>query len=343
MGSDSMNIMLASRSSIPFLVLLSIARAAKLDDKSLYHVVEDMPGNETHGSGKEPVATCSDVMARNGLNFSSFWQGAAHGLHSLHLEEIRYFFEANAREKNKIPVVNKNLSSEQAILFNAPLAGYDEQFNTMALKVMAYFMRNDRPDFFEQGLNTLEKLSHQYHMHEIYAAAAPIYKRMKENPPTDSELCGCVNDITGNGILTEMVHIAKQLKYFQQQARMARQLQGGFAPPSICPSVESYTQTYRRYGGCGRRKREAGDDNQQAKIENLQEDYLANPTHETAMNLLNEKPWKGNTLVGPQQWIPYQAMLTASMIDEEELNDFATFLYCRLNQPDTDHPKDLFV
>ena len=61
-----MNIMLASRSSIPFLVLLSTARAATLDDKSLYHVVEDMPGNETHGSGKEPVATCSDVMARNG-------------------------------------------------------------------------------------------------------------------------------------------------------------------------------------------------------------------------------------------------------------------------------------
>ena len=58
--------MLASRSSIPFLVLFSIARAATLEDKSLYHVVEDLHGNETHGSGKEPVATCSDVMARNG-------------------------------------------------------------------------------------------------------------------------------------------------------------------------------------------------------------------------------------------------------------------------------------
>ena len=64
--SVSMNIMLASRSSIPFLVLLYLARAAKLDDKSLYHVVEDLPEMETHGSGKEPVATCSDVMARNG-------------------------------------------------------------------------------------------------------------------------------------------------------------------------------------------------------------------------------------------------------------------------------------
>jgi len=89
------------------------------------------------------------------LNYSSFWHGAAHGLNSLHLEEIRpfsfdefvspdiclrgsmwrredwnyiksratflictfsfdlfrYFFEPNATEHNKIPVVNKNLSS----------------------------------------------------------------------------------------------------------------------------------------------------------------------------------------------------------------------------------------
>jgi len=338
-----MHIMLASRSFVPLLALLSIARAAKLDDNSLYNVVEDSSGNETKETSNGELSTCLDIMARNGLNFSSFWHGAAHGLHSLHLEEIRHFFEPDATEHNKIPVVNKNLSSQQTILFDAPLAGYDEQFNTMALKVMAYFMLNDRKDFFEQGLNTLEKLSHQYHMHEIYAAAAPIYKRMKEKPPTDSELCGCVNDITGNGILTEMVHMAKKLKYFQQQARMARTLQQVFSPGCTTQGYEYYSQGYygRGPGGC-RRKRETGDD-KQVKIAHLEEEYLVNPTHETAMNLLDEKPWKGNTLVGPQQWIPYQAMLTASMIDEEEVNDFATFLYCRLNQPGTDHPKDLFV
>jgi len=126
----------------------------------------------------------------------------------------RYFFEPKATETNKIPVVNKNLSSQQTILFDAPLAGYDEHFNTMVLKVMAFFMLNDRPDFFGQGLNTLEKLTHQYHMHEIYAAAAPIYRKMKENPPSDPELCGCVNDVTGNGILIEMANIARQLRYF---------------------------------------------------------------------------------------------------------------------------------
>merc|ERR1719430_2518877 len=342
-----MNIMLASRSSIPFLVLFSIARAATLEDKSLYHVVEDLPGNETHGSGKEPVATCSDVMARNGLNFSSFWHGAAHGLHSLHLEEIRYFFEPNATETNKIPVVNKNLSSQQTILFDAPLAGYDENFNTMAIKVMAFFMLNDRPDFFEQGLNTLEKLTHQYHMHEIYAAAAPIYNKMKENPPTDPELCGCVNDIVGNGILIEMANIARQLKYFQSK-RMPRdrwackqKYGGGHKRKYNSPcSDEAATQQQAVF----QRKRRNADeaDIDSSKISDLEDEYLANPTVETADRLFDARPWLSNTLVGPEQWVSYQAMLTSSMLESEELNDFATFMYCRLNQPNTDHPKDLF-
>jgi len=202
---------------------------------------------------------------------------------------------------------------------------------------MAYFMLNDRPDFFEQGLNTLEKLTHQYHMHEIYAAAAPIYRKMKENPPSDPELCGCVNDITGNGILIEMANIARQLKYFQSE-RMPRgrwlykEKYGG-----------GHKRKYNREAAGKRKKRNADEaDVDSTKISDLEEEYFANPTVETADRLLDARPWKGNSLVGPEQWVSYQAMLTSSMLELEELNDFATFMYCRLNQPDTDHPKELF-
>merc|ERR1711962_1804857 len=90
-------------------------------------------------------------------------------------------------------------------------------------------------------------------------------------------------------------------------------------------------------------KRRDADDDDEFNIAELEKEYLANPPRQTAMSLLHAKPWKGNTLVGPDQWISYQAMLTESMIDAEQLNDFATFLYCRLNQPDTDHPNNLFV
>merc|ERR1711971_831931 len=191
MGSQTggrMQVLLATRSLVGLLATLAIAKAAKLNEDALYHVVEDLQGNETQESEEENVATCSDVMARNGLNFSPFWHGAAHGLHSLHLEEIRHFFEPDATEDNK----NSGLEEEEA------------------------------------------------------------------------------------------------------------------------------------------------------NIADLEGEYLSNPTHETALSLLEARPWKGNSLVGPEEWVSYQAMLTASMLESEELNDFATFMYCRLNQPDTDHPKELF-
>jgi len=175
--------------------------------------------------------------------------------------------------------------------------------------------------------------------------------------------------ITGNGILIEMANIARQLKYFQSKRR-PRQM--------LCNTLNVYTRAYRNYGdSCSStrsygtfplpsrpriQKRSAAEldkakiteqdkpeDNKNgdleggnANIADLEGEYLSNPTHETALSLLEAKPWKGNTLVGPEQWVSYQAMLTASMLESEELNDFATFMYCRLNQPDTDHPKELF-
>jgi len=296
--------------------------------------------DESREIGKKgAMEQCDEIMANNGLNFSSFWHGAAHGLHSISLEEVRHYFEPDAKEENKIPVINTNLSAEQTILFNSPLRGYDEDFKTMALKVMAFFMLNDKPNFYQQGVNTLEKISHQYHMHEIYAAAAPIYRKLKEDPPADLRLCTCVNDATGNGILEEMVKIAKQLKYFGRQGR------------SRC----FHSQTYLGYfgyfgyrGGCGgslqkqKGRRMQSSENTSEIISKCQEEYLADSSKENAGKLLDIQPWKPNTLVGPDQWISYEAMLTWSMLGEEELNDFAVFMFCKLNHPDLDHAKDLF-
>jgi hypothetical protein len=180
-------------------------------------------------------------------------------------------------------------------------------------------------------VNTLEKLTHQYHMHEIYAAAALIYRRMKEDPPADPGLCPCVNDATGNGILEEMVRIAKQLKYFARPPRT----RGCFSQ-----SYRGYYRGYKGYGGCGRKMQRA--ENTKEMISSYEEEYLTDSSQENARKLLDIQPWKPNTLVGPEQWISYEAMLTWSMLDEEELNDFAVFMFCKLNHPDLDHAKDLF-
>ena len=81
-------------------------------------------------------------------------------------------------------------------------------FNSSALREPV------RPDLMTQGVNTLEKVAHQYHMHELYTRAAPIYQRMKLSPPEDPELCPCVNDVTGNGVLIELLNHAKMHKFF---------------------------------------------------------------------------------------------------------------------------------
>jgi len=254
---------------------------------------------------KNKITKCEEVFAHNGFNSTSFYQNVAHGIHSLFLEEIREYFESDAPERNHIPVVNTNLSSEQPILFNSPLAGYDNLFYTMALKVVAFFMRNDAHDFYVQGVNTLEKLTHQMHMQEIYAAASPIYRSLKENPPSDVELCPCVNDVTANGVLNELTVYAQKLKYYSVDQRPP-----SYPPPEMISLYES--------------------------------EYLDHPSHDNAKKLVDLHPWLSNTLVGPEQWMSYEAMMTASMLDNPGLNDFATFIFCKLNHPEEEHPDHLF-
>ena len=80
---------------------------------------------------------------------------------------------------------------------------------------MDWFMLNDQPYLFQNKANTLEKIAHQYHMHEIYEKAAVIYNDLVENPPNNvNGICACANDLTENGVMTEVVNIARQLKHF---------------------------------------------------------------------------------------------------------------------------------
>ena len=103
---------------------------------------------------------------------------------------LRYFFKADAPEKNKIPTVNIDFRSENVVNFNAPLWGYEDRFGTWALKIMDWFMLNDKPYLYQNRANTLEKITHQYHMHEIYQKAAVIYQQLVANSPENvTEVC----------------------------------------------------------------------------------------------------------------------------------------------------------
>ena len=59
----------------------------------------------------------------------------AHGIHSLTLADLRHYFNPNANETNNIPTVNRNLSSSEPILNDAPDIGQSDRFQTMGLQV----------------------------------------------------------------------------------------------------------------------------------------------------------------------------------------------------------------
>ena len=112
-------------------------------------LVLGLPASGDDRASENSIRSCEEIFSSAGLNYSSFWKGAAHGIHSLSLEEIRYFFKADAPEDNKIPTVNIDFRSEDVIHFSAPLWGYEDRFDTWALKIMDWFMLNNKPYLYE--------------------------------------------------------------------------------------------------------------------------------------------------------------------------------------------------
>ena len=134
-----------------FIIVISVIQMNQLIQNvnfynKIFHNQNKFPNRDSSKllPTRQKGESCDRVMLRNGVNFSSFFEGVAHGIHSIFLEEIREFFDPDAPHENKIPKVNNNLSSEQVLLFNVPLAGYDEDFKTMSMKVLAFYMTNDR-------------------------------------------------------------------------------------------------------------------------------------------------------------------------------------------------------
>merc|ERR1712198_674738 len=175
-------------------------------------------------------------------------------------------------------------------------------------------------------------------------------------------ICACANDLTENGVMTEVVNIARQLKHFGGQSRSGRQRyrQGsrcqssrcascgrGCTSCSHCRNAQSFRYDDTRCDvnvyGRGRRpcnrnyyvgKRSADTDDEVENTNALIDNYLANSTEETAEKIVSSAAsWKAGTLVGPKfdKWVPYAAMLTYSLPDEKGIRDFAHFIYCMLN------------
>lgn len=156
---------------------------------------------------------CPRVMLEAGLS-ANFAPMVTHSIHSLTVEDIRYYFKPDATEENGIPTVNLDVRSSERVLSDAPLIGYDDAFKTKALKSFDMVMRNmNRTWWGIPNYTVLEKVSHALHMAEAWENAMEEYKMIERLLDPESDICSCVTDIENNGVLNHLNLIAFKIRY----------------------------------------------------------------------------------------------------------------------------------
>ena len=73
----------------------------------------DESTNEANANVKEEdKETCNEIFANNGMNYSTFYEGAAHGIHSLRLSIMLSIYIYNAEFTAAVMLVRKTVKIE---------------------------------------------------------------------------------------------------------------------------------------------------------------------------------------------------------------------------------------
>jgi len=159
-----------------------------------------------------PNPDCPAVLAAGGLT-ERFPGLIAHSLHSITLQDLRYYFEPRATVDNHIPMINLDLNSDTPFLFNAPDEKADPMFVSMAMRAVDKVLSHmDDNDYDVKLYSPLERIVHALHMHEVWTKTQAPYQALKRNPPSDPDFCPCVTDIDSNGVLMLMRILALKIR-----------------------------------------------------------------------------------------------------------------------------------
>merc|ERR1712183_408722 len=122
--------------------------------------------------------TCIAAAEQAGVYYNNFKYNVAHMIHSLTVEDVRFFFDETFPVANDIPTVNLNLTGP-AVLPHTP--SYPSKFKfPLGSTLDRILLNNDDPNTFsDRGRTTLEELSHAAHMLEMLHKASQIYKTLE--------------------------------------------------------------------------------------------------------------------------------------------------------------------
>merc|ERR1712179_678406 len=192
---------------------------------------------------------CFNMLQDNEELSGTYPERIAHGIHSLTLSDVRYYFNPLANDTNNIPTVNLNLTSRVPILNDAPDLKRSDRFNTLALQVAENVILNNGENW-------------EIHNAEMWVAASKIYTSFLDNPPLGAEVCSCLMDVGNNGIYFHLRNIAilirePELGYNKENLRVPRQGRARRPEYTGSYSVGTYNGKKQLQSVLARKKRDA--------------------------------------------------------------------------------------
>merc|ERR1719228_29567 len=148
----------------------------------------------------EDQDTCAAAAEQAGVDFDSFKYNVGHMIHSLTVEDVRFFFDENFPMDNDIPTVNTNLTGPP-VLAHTP--SFPSKFKfPLGSTLDRILLNNDDPDaFLERGFSSLEELAHAAHMLEMLYRTSEVYKNLGDIDV--NTVCPCLVNEEANGIMEE--------------------------------------------------------------------------------------------------------------------------------------------
>merc|ERR1711962_404473 len=148
------------------------------------------------------LAACARYAESLGVNMTSFPDDAVHGIHSITVQDIRYFFDPSFPAENSIPTINTNLTEgAPRLLTYAPSISADFFFPSGQLIDFILSNNDAGDDFYIRGIDALQKMLHGAHMHDAWHRASRAYRIILQQPPKVELLCPCLVNEEENGII----------------------------------------------------------------------------------------------------------------------------------------------
>ena len=175
-------------------------------------------------------------MTNAGIDLKTFGSSTAHGVHSITIEHIDFYFEVLLPLQNDILTVNTNLTGRK-ILHHAPKLSNDNRPLSLSFKTMDFIMsNNDNPnDFYFRGQTVIENLAHAAHMDDVWLKTKPLFDAIKKDSHFDDSLCNCITMEKETGIIRELLNVAYQLRNWDSLR---------FVGPGIRPGL--FSNKYRK-------------------------------------------------------------------------------------------------